>query len=334
MNPEDVLLWVAGVQLPKADTQAVRTAAGHYRRIADAIDASRTAMDKVANDVRTHNSGEGPDGFNRVYFGPPASGGMALTAYPPQVAAYARKIAQSLEDYAKAEDQIRSALWILAIQMWVNIMFTIGYGWLTGFVEARLLALVARARWLAKIRSSLIQMLIKRLLYAVTDSVVYAGGQQALQLGVYGLAVASGTDRTTLTEVAGYDPFSVKENAIQFADGFAGNVVYNGVMDALPGVSETSRYRAAFGKYFLRRPGFAGAMGGLTTRMIGSNGYTYASNVTDSYLRGDGDWTTAPTLNQEAAKLFFHVPRIWVKYPLRWKNWPNVGGQVGGVGTP
>jgi hypothetical protein len=334
MNAEDVLLWVAGVEMPKADTQAVRTAATHYRRIADAIDGSKAAMDNVANDVRTHNSGEGPDGFNRLYFGPPAKGGAALTDYPPQVAAYARKIAQSLEDYAKAEDQIRSALWILAIQIWVNIMYCIGYGWLTGFVEARLLALVARARWLSKIRSSLIQMLIKRVMYAVTDSIVYAGGQQAVQLGVYGLAVANGTDRATLKQVAGYDPFSVKENAIQFTDGFAGNVVFNGVMDALPGVSETSRYRRTFGKYFLRRPGFAGAVSGLTTRMIGSNAYTYTSNVTDSYLRGDGDWTTGPTLHQEAAKLFFHVPRVVVKYPLHWKNWPSIPGQVGGIGTP
>jgi hypothetical protein len=172
-------------------------------------------------------------------------------------------------------------------------------------------------------------------IYALADSVAYAGGQQALQLGIYGTSLAAGVDRTTLTRVAGYDPLSVKANSVQFVDGFVGNMVYDGVADGLPGLNPTSRYRQTAGKYFLRRPGFAGAMGGLTTRMAASNAYTYASNVTDSYLEGDGDgWTTPPTLRQETAKLFIHVPRIFVKYPLRWKNWPSVSGQVGGTGTP
>lgn len=335
MTPEDVLLWVAGVQMPKADNAGVRSVAAYHRQIADAIDRSRVAMDKIANEVKTHNDGDGATGFDHFYFGPAKAGGQTLTTYPPEVSAYARKIAEAHEQFARVNDEIRQALWVLAIQMYANILFTIAYGWLTGALEARLLTLIAQARWYAKIRNTLVQMLIKRLIYALTDSVAYAGGQQLLQLGIYGTSLAAGVDRKTLTNVAGYDPLSVKANTIQFADGFVGNMAYDGVADALPGLSPTSKYRQKFGRYFLRQPGFKGAVGGLTTRLVSSNAYTYASNVTDSYLEGDGDgWTKAPTLNQEAAKLFIHVPRIFVKYPLRWKNWPNVGGQVGGTGTP
>jgi hypothetical protein len=334
MTPEDVLLWVAGVQMPKADSAGARTMANHYRSIADAIDRSGTAMDKVAGQVRSHNDGQGPEAFARYWGGPAPAGGVAPSAYPSEVSAYARKVADALEQFARVNDEIRKALWVLAIQLYVKILFTIGYGWLTGVLEARLLELIGQARWYAKIRNSLVQMLVKRVIYALADSVVYAGVQQGLQLGVYGLSTVAGVDRKTLTATAGYDPFSVKENAIQFTDGFVGNMAYDGVADALPGLNPASRYRQKFGRYFLRQPGFAGALGGLTTRMAASNVYTYASNVTDSTLRGDTDWTQLPTGRQEVVKLFIHVPRIAVKYPLRWKNWPSVSGQTGGVGTP
>lgn len=336
MTPEDVLLWLAGVQMPKADTDGVRTASGYYRQIADAIDLGGAAMNTVAGQVKSHNDGEGPAAFDRFYHkGSPASGTTALSAYPQEISAYARKVGEALEEYARVNDEIREALWVLAIQMYANIVFTICYGWLTGALEARLLQLISQARWYAGIRSALIRTLIERVSYALTDSLVYAGGQQLLQLGIYGTSLAAGVDRRTLTNVAGYDPFSVKANAVQFTDGFVGNMAYDGVADALPGLNPASAYRQRFGKYFLRQPGFKGAMGGLTTRMAASNAYTYASNVTDSYLEGDGDgWTKAPTLRQETAKLFIHTPRIFVKYPLRWKNWPSVGGQVGGTGTP
>jgi hypothetical protein len=336
VTPEEILLAVAGVQMPKADTGGVRNAAVYYRQIADAIDRSGTAMDKVAGEVKTHNDGDGAAAFDRYYHGPSAAAGTSTpAAYPRELSEYARKIAEAHEQFARVNDEIRAALWVLAIQMYANILMTICYGWLTGVLEARLLEMIAQARWFARIRSALVQTLLKRVIYALTDSVVYAGGQQLLQLGIYGTSLAAGVDRRTLTQVAGYDPFSAKSNAIQFADGFVGNMAYDGVADALPGLSPTSRYRQNFGRYFLRQPGFKGAIGGLTTRMLASNAYTYASNVTDSYLEGDGDgWTKLPTLHQEAAKLFIHVPRIFVKYPLRWKNWPNVGGQVAGPGTP
>ena len=333
MTPEDVLLWVAGVQMPKADTAGVRNVAAYHRQIADAIDRSRAAMDKIAGEVKSHNDGDGATGFDHYYFGP--AKGKPLTAYPAEVSAYARKVAEAHEQFARVNDEIRDALWVLAIQMYANILLTIGFGWLTGAIEARMLTLIAQARWYAKIRNALVQILIKRLAYALADSAAYAGSQQLLQLGVYGTSLAAGVDRKALTDVAGYDPLSVKANTVQFADGFAGNMAYDGVADALPGPTPTSRYRQRVGRYFLRRPGVKGAIGGLTTRLVASNAYTYASNVTDSAIQGDGDgWTQPPTLNQEAAKLFIHVPRIFVKYPLRWKNWPNVSGQVGGPGTP
>jgi hypothetical protein len=336
VTPEDVLLWVAGVQMPKADTDRVRKAAGYYRQIADAVDAGGVAADTVVGQVKSHNDGEGPAAFDRFYReGTQATGTTALAGYPHEISAYARKVGDALEEYARVNDEIRAALWVLAIQMYANIVFTICYGWLTGALEARLLQLIAQARWYAGIRNALIRTLIERVTYALTDSVVYAGGQQLLQLGIYGTSLAAGVDRRTLTNVAGYDPLSVKANAVQFTEGFAGNMAYDGVADALPGLNPASAYRQKFGKYFLRQPGFKGAIGGLTTRMAASNAYTYASNVTGSYLDGDGDgWTKLPTLNQEVAKLFIHTPRIFVKYPLRWRNWPSVGGQVGGTGTP
>jgi hypothetical protein len=335
MTPEDVLLGIAGVRMPKADSQGARTMAAYYRRIADAVDQSGTAMGRVAGRVKSHNEGDGPAAFDRYYNGPAPAGETAPAAYSGDVSAYARKVADSLEQFARINDQIRAALWVLAIQLYANILFTIYCGWLTGAIEARVLMLVGRARWFSKIHSSLVQLLVKRLSYALVDSVAYAGGQQAIQLGIYGTSLAAGVDHRTLTSVAGYDPFSAKANAVQFADGFAGNMAYDGVADALPGLNPASRYRQRFGKYFLRRPGVAGALSGLTTRMAASNAYTYASNITDSYLEGDGDgWTKPPTLQQEVAKLFIHVPRIYVKYPMRWKNWPNVSGQTAGPGTP
>jgi hypothetical protein len=41
-----------------------------------------------------------------------------------------------------------------------------------GVLEARLLELVAQARWFARTRSALVQTLIKRVIYALADSVV------------------------------------------------------------------------------------------------------------------------------------------------------------------
>ncbi|GAA4513153.1 hypothetical protein GCM10023191_079830 [Actinoallomurus oryzae] len=335
MTPEDVLLWVAGVRMPKADSQGARTMAGYYRSIADAVDRSGTAMEKVAGQVKSHNDGDGPAAFQRYWDGPAPTGAVPPSAHPAAVSGYAREVAEQLERFAKVNDEIRAALWVLAIQMYANIIFTICYGWLTGALEARLLMLVGQARWYGRIRDGLVQLLVKRVIYALADSVAYAGGQQALQLGIYGTSLAAGVDRETLTKAAGYDPLSVRANAVQLADGFAGNLAYDAVADALPGLNPASRYRQTFGRYFLRRPGVAGAVGGLTTRLAASNAYTYASNVTDSYLEGDGDgWTKPPALRQEAAKLFMHVPRIFVKYPLRWKNWPDVGAQTAGPGTP
>jgi hypothetical protein len=331
VTPEDVLLWVAGVQMPKADTDGVRTASAYSRQIAVAIELGGGAMNTVAGQVKSHNDGEGPAAFDRFYH----QGSSALSGYPQEVSAYARKVGEALEDYARVNDEIREALWVLAIQMYANVVFTICYGWLTGALEARLLQLITQARWYAGIRSALVRTLIERISYALADSVAYAGGQQLLQAGIYGTSLAAGVDRRTLTNVAGYDPLSVKANVVQFTDGFVGNLAYDGVADTLPGVNPASAYRQKFGKYFLRQPGFKGAVSGLTTRMAASNAYTYASNVTDSYLEGDGDgWTEAPTLHQEAAKLFIHVPRIFVRYPMKWKNWPSVSGQVAGTGTP
>ncbi|GAB2816528.1 hypothetical protein GCM10027176_21490 [Actinoallomurus bryophytorum] len=324
---------MAGVKMPAADTDGVRTAAGYYRQIADAIDGAGGVMNTIAGQVKSHNEGEGPAAFDRFYN--EGDGTTALSHYPGEVSAYVRKVGDALEEYARVNDETREALWVLAIQMYANVVATIFYGWLTGAIEARLLKLITQARWYAGIRSVLVRTLIERVTYALTDSVVYAGGQQLLQAGIFGTSLAVGVDHRTLTNVAGYDPFSAKANAVQFADGFVGNMAYDGVADALPGLNPASAYRQKFGKYFLRQPGFKGAVSGLTTRMIASNAYTYASNVTDSYLEGDGDgWTDFPTLHQEAAKLFIHTPRIFVKYPLKWKNWPSVSGQVGGTGTP
>jgi hypothetical protein len=340
VTPEEILLWVAGVQMPKADTGRVRTAAGYYRQLADAVEGSKTAMDKVANEVKAHNKGAGATAFDGAYFGPAPQAAHTLTDYPQQVAAYLRQVAQSNDDFANVIDEVRDALWVLAIQVYANILFTIFYGWLTGFletslVEARIMVLVARIKAYDRIKDQLIGLITKRLVYTLVDSLAYAGGQQLLQAGIYRTSIGLGVDQQTLTKVAGYDPFSVKANGIQFADGFVGNAAYDGVADALPGLAETSKYRQKVGKYFLRQPGIKGAVGGLTTRMIASNVYTYAGNVTDSYLEGDGNgWTKLPTAHQEAAKLFIHVPRVLVKYPLNWKNWPSISGQVGGVGTP
>ena len=107
MTPEEVLLWVAGVQMPKADTGRVRMAAGYYRQLADAIDGAKADMDKVANDVKSHNS---LTAFDGCYFGTAKS----LTGYPQQVSAYLRQVAKSNDDIANAMDEIREADWVIA----------------------------------------------------------------------------------------------------------------------------------------------------------------------------------------------------------------------------
>ena len=62
--------------------------------------------------------------------------------------------------------------------MYANIIFTICYGWMTGVIEAQLLALIAKAKAYDAIKDKLIGLILQRLSYFLVDSLAYAGGQQ------------------------------------------------------------------------------------------------------------------------------------------------------------
>ncbi|GAA4639471.1 hypothetical protein GCM10023196_101230 [Actinoallomurus vinaceus] len=309
MTVEEILWWIGGVEMPKGDSGKARQAAAIWGQIADRLEASIRTSDPMASDIWSHNSGRGIDEFTKFWT-------KEFAPYPHELAAYCRRVQAVCNGYADAVDKMRLVLTILAIQTYINILFTIAYGWITGWMGtlAELAVIRDRAAIQAMAQRTLFQKIMIKLLEYLFDSIGYAAGQQLLQLGVFGVADLFTDYDDDAKKIIGYDPYSLKDNGVQFVQAVGANFAFDGAADLTAG---------AVGKTPLGRFTSSGAgrrLLGFGARMVGSNVYTVVNNM--EVGKSPDQWL--PTWQQEVDKLIIHGTRI-AKNPAK--------GPIGSGGT-
>ncbi|MFC4584704.1 WXG100-like domain-containing protein [Sphaerisporangium corydalis] len=273
------------VDWPEGDPDKLRQAATIMNDLAGKIDSGLVAANDAAVQVWLKNSGLGIDAFKKMWAGGGGTYGPFVTTppegfsgYPPDVAGLCRRIAKACEGYAECVETTRKILIVLAIQSYTNMLFTSMWGWssagLSTMVQKKIIEKYFQR--LAQSRLKLLGLSVEKLVhsffYYSIESAAYAGGQQAIRLGVYG---ASGVR----TDDKGRDVFSFGTNGTQFLQGAAANAAYNTVWDAIP----VTRFTPKGTRW-----------GDFVRRLSGSATYS----VTDNFLQNpDGqpfptDWQT------------------------------------------
>ncbi|MEV0408099.1 hypothetical protein [Actinoallomurus sp. NPDC050550] len=296
MTVEEILWWIGGVEMPKGDSAKARQAAVIWGQIADRLESSIRTTDPMATDISTHNAGHGIDEFTKFWT-------KEFQPYPHELAAYCRRIQTVCNGYADAVDKMRFWLTVLAIQTYLNILFTIAYGWITGWAGtlAELAVIRNRAAFQAVAQRTLFQKIMIKLLEYLIDSIGYAAGQQLLQLGTFGVVDLFADYDADAKKIIGYDPYSLKTNGVQFVQAVGANFAFDGAADLTVGavgkVGPLGRITSGgAGQRVLR---FGG-------RMVGSNLYTVVGNMEQG--KQPDEWL--PTWQQEVDKLIIHGTRI------------------------
>jgi hypothetical protein len=250
------------VEWPEGDPGKLRQAAEILDELAKKIDAAHVAADDAAVRVWLHNSGPGVDAFKKMWQGTPSRSTrpdlappQGFSGYPPQVAAYCRRVAQACRAYAGCLDTIRHVLIVLAVQAWVNMLFTSMYGWGTagvaGMVQKQIMErfFTRLAQSQLKIFRVSVEKIVFSCFYYALDSVAYAGIQQAMQVGIF---AATGVRK----DPNGTDVLSLHTNAIQFTQAFVANAAFDAVWD----LSKTLKYapsNSRWGDFLSRLSGSA-----------------------------------------------------------------------------
>ncbi|MFC4529500.1 hypothetical protein [Sphaerisporangium dianthi] len=254
-----------GVQWPEGDPDGLRTAADTLDGLAKKIDDGLIAADEAARQVWTGHSGPGVEAFRSMWqgSGTPLAGFRpdGFSGYPPDVADYCRRAAAACRAYAHHIDTTRHLLVVMAIQAWVNMLFTTMYAWPTAgmakFAEQAVQKyFTSLARSQLKIFNIGVAQIVQKAFYYTIDSVAYAGIQQALQAGVY---AASGVRK----DADGNDVLSLRTNAVEFGQAFVANLAFDAAADSV-----------SLLKFF---PG--GRLGSFTARMTGSTTYSIVANL-------------------------------------------------------
>ncbi len=265
------------VSWPEGDPDRLRKAADIWDHLAEAIERTRKDANDAVGQVLKSNSGPAVDEFRNMWTG-------RFAAYPGDVATYCRAVAKACREYAKAVEITRYVLVVLAIQMFVNILFTVAWGWGTAGVGSLVQKAViekafkGRAILQKKLFKLSVEKIIYNSFYYLGDSVAYAGGQQIIQWSIFELAGVR-------KDLGGNEVTTLGVNAEQFGRGFAANMAFNGVYD----LTKVARVPVS-------------PTGNLLSRLAGSGMYT----VTDNALQGD---MSAPTLEQWIAKIIVHGAR-------------------------
>jgi hypothetical protein len=306
VNIESVLWWVGGVEMPAGDPEDALLAAKYWGNIADLLEGFLERATEFASRYGWgDNSGSDIDAFHDFWdhhFRPSVS----------EVAEYCRRIETSCNAYAKALKELKFAFTILAIQTYVNIAFTIGFGWITGWAGtfAELAIIRARAFAGATAAKTLFEQIVMRILQYLIDSIFYATGQQVLQLGVFTVGNQFGRYNAQTNAVFGFNPYSFNANGIQFVRGVGDNMAFDGMDGAFNGLTVIGP---------LRRYLAFGPRGGLRTRimkfggrMAGSEAFTIMNNLE----QGKPVQQLAPTTSEQVDKIIIHGARI-LKDPAR-----------------
>ncbi|MCO5968795.1 hypothetical protein [Actinoallomurus soli] len=148
------------VQLPEGHPEKIREAAQIWRRIGGRVDEGLSQVRGAAQAALTVNGGHAIDEYRKFW-------SEGLAPYPPQVTAYATKLAKAMDDYAAHLDRTRKTLWEMAIISWAeSLMFGV---WAElGGTYMWLLRRAAR-RIQAKAVLRLLEYVLGSTLYAVAD---------------------------------------------------------------------------------------------------------------------------------------------------------------------
>lgn len=162
------------VEWPEADVDALREAAEIWEDLADTVERSGKDANGIVESIWKNNSSRGMEVFKEVWE-------RKVEKYPADVATYCRAVARACRDYAQVVETIRHVLIVLAVQMWVNILFTIAWGWGTAgvstVVQKQLIEKVFKGRAVLqmKIFKLSVEKIIFNAFYYLGDSLVYAG---------------------------------------------------------------------------------------------------------------------------------------------------------------
>jgi hypothetical protein len=291
---EGILLWIAGVEMPKGDSGKTRQAAAIWHQLAKDIDSNIKTAGPVAADVWAKNSGDGIDAFQKFWT-------EKFAPYPEDAAAYCKRVGDVCDSYAQVLDDLRFAYTVLAIQTWVNILITIAWGWVTGYAE---LAAIKIAAWLrCEALKRWVHIMVKIILEAIIDSIAYAVVTQLAQVGTFGLIqLVTGREyNDTMKAAFGFDPYSVGDNLNQAGQTFVANAAFDLAAEPIGAAMKAGPW----GGFFKSHP----RLGGVGKRIAASNVYTLVNNqYANMFMDGDKQWY--PSLNQEGAKVVFHGTRV------------------------
>ncbi|WP_329085305.1 MULTISPECIES: WXG100-like domain-containing protein [unclassified Streptosporangium] len=266
-----------GVSWPEGDPDRLRDAADTLDGLAVAIERAGGDADDAATRARKFNSGPSMEEFAKVWE-------SKLRPYPRDIAAHCRAVAVMCREYAQAVETTRYVLKVLAVQAFLNMLFTVAWGWGTvgvaSAVQKQLIEKVFRGR--AILQKKLFSLAVEKITYGsayyLADSVGYAGIQQAIQWSVFEV---TGVQK----DLNGTEVTSLGENTEQFGRNFVANVAFDGTADLAKAAGLP-----------------ANRAGGLLARLLASGVYT----TTDNALQGD---FTGPTVEQWLSKLVVHGAR-------------------------
>ncbi|MFI6507398.1 hypothetical protein ACIBCT_07330 [Streptosporangium sp. NPDC050855] len=275
-----------GVQWPEGDPDKLREAADIWDRLADVVERTGADANGIAEQVWKNNGGAAIREFNELWTG-------TFRPYPGQLATFCRAIATACRDYARAVEITQYVLIVLAIQVWVNMVFTVAWGWATAGIGAAVQKQImdrffkGRAVLQMKLFKMSVEKIIYNSFYYLGDSIGYAGGQQVIQWSIFELAGVK-------KDLTGNDVTGAGENAKQFGRGFVSNLAFDGVYD----LTKIGPWGKAFP---------SNAVGNLMSRLAGSGMYT----VMDNTLQGNPG---LPSWEQWVSKVIVHGSRA-VKPP-------------------
>ncbi|GLW05026.1 hypothetical protein Misp01_01560 [Microtetraspora sp. NBRC 13810] len=182
------------IRSPEGDPGLLREAADAWDELAATLERIGARADTAAALVWRKNSGAGIEEFRAMWLG-------TFARRPDDLAAFCRSIAAACRSYAHVVDTVQYVLRVLAVQLWLIMVYSVMWGWATAgisrMVQKRIVERYFRQRaWAAKtfLRMERRKILTKCFYYSL-DSIAHAAGGQALQWSVFGATGAQGPDR-------------------------------------------------------------------------------------------------------------------------------------------
>ncbi|MFC4529507.1 hypothetical protein [Sphaerisporangium dianthi] len=268
------------VQWPDGDPGGARDAAKVWRSFAGKIEANTTVTGHLAQRVWTEHPSQGSEAFHAFWSTAGSAGAPGgVSAVPPALSAYCRRMAEACDGYAEALDKTRDALRVMALTSYAQLMLAASWPWigaqtaaLSRWLVDRLYKKIQAQVLLKLLETALARLVVEKLAGYTVGSAVFALGDEALALGA--------------KAAFGQDLGSFSENATTTLKDFAACLAFFGVWD----LTKLGPMRKVF------RDNDAGDFASF---YVGSNAYTVVYNMEN----GKSGTEVLPTPSQLIAKL-------------------------------